>query len=67
MSWAQHHGGPWPATTSQHTSVGATAVRRFLRPVAYQEAPERLLPAELRESNPLNIPRRVDGALVLPE
>ncbi len=66
VSWAQHHGGPWPATTSQHTSVGATAVRRFLRPVAYQEAPERALPPALREANPLGIPRRVDGELVLP-
>ncbi|NHI17410.1 aldehyde dehydrogenase (NADP(+)) [Microbacterium sp. CBS5P-1] len=66
VSWAQHHGGPWPATTSQHTSVGATAVRRFQRPVAYQQAPERALPAALRENNPLGIPRRVDGALVLP-
>jgi NADP-dependent aldehyde dehydrogenase len=63
VAWAQHHGGPWPATTSQHTSVGATAVRRFLRPLAYQDAPESALPAALRESNPLGIPRRVDGVL----
>ncbi|WP_221585354.1 aldehyde dehydrogenase (NADP(+)) [Microbacterium sp. G2-8] len=66
VSWAQHHGGPWPATTSQHTSVGATAVRRFQRPIAYQDAPERVLPAALQEANPLAIPRRVDGELVLP-
>jgi NADP-dependent aldehyde dehydrogenase len=61
VTWSQHHGGPWPATTSQHTSVGATAVRRFLRPIVYQDAPDSVLPAALRESNPLNIPRRVDG------
>jgi NADP-dependent aldehyde dehydrogenase len=61
VAWAQHHGGPWPSTTSQHTSVGVTAVRRFLRPVAYQDAPERVLPDALREGNPLGIPRRVDG------
>lgn len=65
VTWSQHHGGPWPATTSQHTSVGATAVRRFLRPIAYQDAPEAALPPELREANPLGIPRRVDGVLVV--
>lgn len=66
VGWAQHHGGPWPATTSLHTSVGATAVRRFQRPIVYQDAPEQILPEALRESNPLNIPRRVDGVLQLP-
>ncbi|QEO13748.1 aldehyde dehydrogenase (NADP(+)) [Agromyces intestinalis] len=63
VSWAQQHGGPWPSTTSIHTSVGMTAMRRFLRPVAYQDAPEHALPPELREGNPLGIPRRVDGVL----
>ena len=58
---AQHHGGPYPATTSTSTSVGATAVERWLRPVAYQDAPEALLPPELRDANPLGLPRRVDG------
>ncbi len=66
VSWAQQHGGPWPATTTIHTSVGVTAMRRFLRPVAYQQAPDAALPAELREDNPLGIPRRVDGVLVVP-
>jgi len=63
VGWAQHHGGPWPATTSQHTSVGVTALRRFLRPIAYQDAPEAVLPLELIDSNPLGIPRRIDGVL----
>lgn len=58
---AQHHGGPYPATTSTSTSVGATAIERWLRPVAYQDAPEALLPPELRDANPLGLPRRVDG------
>ena len=58
---AQHHGGPYPATTSTSTSVGATAIERWLRPVAYQDAPEPLLPPELRDANPLGLPRRVDG------
>ncbi|MFN3867384.1 MAG: aldehyde dehydrogenase (NADP(+)), partial [Demequina sp.] len=66
VTWSQHHGGPYPATTSVHTSVGATAVRRFQRPVAYQDAPASVLPAALRDDNPLSIPLRVDGALVLP-
>lgn len=65
VSWAQHHGGPWPATTaSLHTSVGATAIRRFLRPVAYQDVPPELLPAPLQDANPMGIPRREDGRLL---
>ncbi|WP_285026260.1 aldehyde dehydrogenase (NADP(+)) [Plantibacter sp. ME-Dv--P-122b] len=61
VTWSQHHGGPWPATTSFHSSVGATAIRRFLRPITFQDAPDAILPEALREANPLGIPRRVDG------
>ncbi|MFD8424354.1 aldehyde dehydrogenase (NADP(+)) [Streptomyces sp. NPDC059668] len=60
---AQHHGGPYPATTSTSTSVGGTAIERWLRPVAYQGVPEALLPAELRDDNPLGLPRRFNGRL----
>ncbi|MGK5627395.1 aldehyde dehydrogenase (NADP(+)) [Streptomyces sp. URMC 123] len=60
---AQHHGGPYPATTSTSTSVGATAIERWLRPVVYQGTPSPLLPAELRDGNPLGLPRRVNGRL----
>jgi NADP-dependent aldehyde dehydrogenase len=60
---AQHHGGPYPATTSTSTSVGGTAIERWLRPVVYQGAPEALLPPELRDDNPLGLPRRFDGRL----
>ncbi|MEV3991638.1 aldehyde dehydrogenase (NADP(+)) [Streptomyces sp. NPDC049837] len=60
---AQHHGGPYPATTSTSTSVGSTAVERWLRPVTYQSTPEALLPPELRDDNPLGLPRRVDGRM----
>lgn len=64
VTWSQHHGGPWPATTSAlHTSVGATGVRRFQRPVAFQDAPQDVLPAALRDANPLGTVRRVDGEL----
>ena len=65
VAWAMHHGGVYPATTSAlHTSVGATAIRRWLRPVSYQDVPASLLPAELRDDH-TGIPRRVDGRLVL--
>ncbi len=65
VSWAQHHGGPWPSTNSQHTSVGTTAIRRFLRPVTWQGAPQEVLPEELTDDF-RGIPRRVDGVLQLP-
>ncbi|MFE5804507.1 aldehyde dehydrogenase (NADP(+)) [Streptomyces sp. NPDC056491] len=58
---AQHHGGPYPAATSHSTSVGGTAIERWLRPVAYQSVPDALLPVELREANPLRLPRQVTG------
>lgn len=59
---AQHHGGPYPATTfPAHTSVGVTAILRFLRAVAFQDAPAALLPPELRDDNPLGLLRQVDG------
>ena len=58
------HGGPFPATTAPGTtSVGMTAINRFLRPVAFQNAPAALLPPELRDENPEGIWRRVDGEL----
>lgn len=61
---AMHHGGPYPATTAAaHTSVGSAAIRRFLRPVAYQGAPHDALPPALREDNPLGLWRFVDGQL----
>jgi NADP-dependent aldehyde dehydrogenase len=67
VSWAMQHGGPYPAATdSAYTSVGATAIRRWLRPVAFQEVPQALLPAELRDGNTA-IPRRVDGRYLLPD
>lgn len=62
VNWAQQHGGPYPASSnSLYTSVGATAIRRFLRPVAYQNFPDSWLPTTLQDSNPLGIGRRIDG------
>jgi NADP-dependent aldehyde dehydrogenase len=64
VAWAMTHGGPYPSSTSAaHTSVGAAAIQRWLRPVTYQSVPAALLPAELRDDNPLAIPRRVNGRL----
>lgn len=60
--YAMHHGGPFPATTdSRFTSVGPDAVKRFLRPVSYQNWPNEFLPLELRDENPLKIERVVNN------
>jgi len=60
---SMQHGGPFPATTdSKFTSVGTAAIQRFVRPVAFQDCPESLLPDELKTDNPLNIFRLVDGS-----
>jgi NADP-dependent aldehyde dehydrogenase len=55
---AMQHGGPYPATTVDSTSVGTAAIGRFLRSVAYQNAPQSLLPPALRDANPWNVPQR---------
>lgn len=59
---AMVHGGPFPATSNAaFTSVGATAIDRFLRPVCYQDIPDSLLPEALQAANPLGLWRLVDG------
>lgn len=64
LTWAQQHGGPWPATTNPATtSVGAAALSRFTRPVAYQNVPDAALPPALRKANPWQLPRRVNGVI----
>ncbi|CAN5804593.1 aldehyde dehydrogenase (NADP(+)) [soil metagenome] len=61
---AMHHGGPYPATTSPlYTSVGPDAIRRFLRPVVYQDVPTIRLPSELHNENPTGIWRKIKGEL----
>ncbi len=61
---AMHHGGPYPATTdSRSTSVGTAAIRRFARPLCFQDVPDHLLPAELQRANPRGIWRLVEGRL----
>ncbi|PSK99449.1 NADP-dependent aldehyde dehydrogenase [Murinocardiopsis flavida] len=61
VTHAMTHGGPYPASTSASTSVGSTAIGRFLRPVSYQSVPQALLPEALRDANPLDLPRRRNG------
>jgi alpha-ketoglutaric semialdehyde dehydrogenase len=62
VSHAMVHGGPFPATSDgRSTSVGTLAIERFLRPVAYQNVPEALLPPALDSDNSLGLLRMVDG------
>jgi NADP-dependent aldehyde dehydrogenase len=59
---AMQHGGPWPASSdSRFTAVGPRAILRWVRPVAWQDAPQHALPSALRDGNPLGIVRTIDG------
>lgn len=60
--YAMQHGGPFPSTTdSRFTSVGPDALKRFVRPISFQNWPDEFLPEELKNENPLQISRMVDG------
>ncbi|WP_315764141.1 aldehyde dehydrogenase (NADP(+)) [Sphingomonas sp. Y38-1Y] len=66
VTHAMVHGGPYPATSDgRTTSVGTLAIDRFLRPVAYQDLPEALLPDALREGGQAGTLARIDGAWTL--
>jgi 2,5-dioxopentanoate dehydrogenase len=68
VTWAMQHGGPYPASTApESTSVGMTALGRFMRPVVYQDAPPELLHPALVDANPLGLWRRIDGVLRGPD
>lgn len=61
---SMHHGGPFPATTdSRFTSVGADGIKRFARPICFQNWPNNLLPDELKDENPLGIWRMMNNEL----
>ncbi len=61
---SMQHGGPYPASTDQRTtSVGTAAISRFARPISYQNWPDELLPDPLKNGNPMNIWRVVNGAI----
>jgi acyl-CoA reductase-like NAD-dependent aldehyde dehydrogenase len=49
VSAAMTHGGPFPASSTPTTSVGLSALDRFLRPVTFQDFPAELLPVALRD------------------
>ena len=67
VSHAMVHGGPFPATTDgRSTSVGSLAIRRFLRPVCYQDLPAELLPEPLGDAALKRLPHMMDGIAVLP-
>lgn len=56
------HSGPFPACTdSRFTAVGVNAVKRWVRPVCYQNCPQQLLPEALKDGNPLGIWRLVNN------
>lgn len=64
VALSMHHGGPYPATTdSRFTSVGADGIKRFARPVCFQNWNNELLPQELKNENPLNLWRTVNNRL----
>jgi alpha-ketoglutaric semialdehyde dehydrogenase len=61
---SMHHGGPFPATTdSRFTSVGADGIKRFARPLSFQNWSDALLPDELKNENPFGIWRTVNAHL----
>jgi NADP-dependent aldehyde dehydrogenase len=61
---AMQHGGPFPATTdSRFTSVGADGIKRFARPICFQNWSNDLLPVELKNENPSGIWRTVNNQL----
>jgi NADP-dependent aldehyde dehydrogenase len=63
-SWAQNHGGPWPATSNAAgTSIGAAALNRFVRPITYQTVRDEWLPEGARHVNPWAVTRRVNGVI----
>jgi 2,5-dioxopentanoate dehydrogenase len=65
VSHAMVHGGPYPATSDgRSTSVGSQAIFRFVRPVCYQGFPDAALPDELKDGNPLNLWRMIDGEML---
>ncbi|MGZ8511465.1 MAG: aldehyde dehydrogenase (NADP(+)) [Chitinophagaceae bacterium] len=61
---SMQHGGPFPATTdSRFTSVGADGIKRFARPVAFQNWSNEFLADELKNENPLRIWRTINNEL----
>ena len=56
------HGGPYPSSTdSRFTAVGVDSIKRWVRPFSFQNWPNEQLPDELKNGNPLNIFRSING------
>jgi NADP-dependent aldehyde dehydrogenase len=63
---AMQHGGPYPATTDQRfTAVGVMSIKRWLRPVSFQNCPDELLPEVLQNHNHFGVLRLVNGEFTL--
>jgi NADP-dependent aldehyde dehydrogenase len=61
---SMQHGGPYPASTdSRFTAVGVHSINRWVRPVSFQNWPDKALPKSLQNANPLGITRTIDGQL----
>jgi len=64
VALSMQHGGPFPATTdSRFTSVGADGIKRWVRPLSFQNWENGLLPDALKNDNPLQIWRMVNDQL----
>ncbi len=59
---SMQHGGPYPASTdSRYTAVGIHSIKRWVRPISFQNWPDELLPNELKNKNPLKILRLINN------
>ena len=64
VALAMQHGGPYPATTdSRFTAVGADGIKRFARPLCFQNWNNSLLPDALKNENPSGLWRTVNNNL----
>lgn len=62
VTWAMHHGGPYPASTNPlFTSVGAKAILRFRRPITYQNFPQKYLSPVLQDGSAELTSARING------
>lgn len=61
VAWGMNHGGQCPSSMSTSTSVGASAISRWVRPISFQNAPNSMLPSGLRDSEIVTFPHRWDG------
>jgi len=63
---SMQHGGPYPASTdSRFTAVGAHAIKRWVRPISFQNWPNNMLPDALKNENPLEIIRTINNELTI--